>query len=491
MTDIQRYHNLIDGQSRPALSGRWLDSVEPATGRVWAQIPAGAADDVEAAVDAARRAFRGPWGRMPALQRAALLRRVADLVSQRIEPLARLESRDNGRCLNDTLTGDMPAVAQILHYWAGAADKIHGETVEISPASLNYVRREPIGVVGIIIPWNSPMAVFAAKVGAALAAGNTVVVKPAETASSSVLWAAELFAEAGFPPGVVNVVAGLGAEAGDAIAGHRDVGKISFTGSTATARAITRRSAEVIKPLSFELGGKSANIVFPDADLDAAAIGVTTMGVFTGGAGQVCVAGSRILIHEAIWDEMLARMTAIIRTIRLGDPLDRATTMGPIAFDRQYEKVQSYLELGRREGGEVVIGGGHGAALFERGSPLAGGYFVEPTLFIGLGNDARTCREEIFGPIACAMPFRDEEEAVALANDSSYGLACGLWTNNLKRTHRMAAQIQAGAVWVNTYRKIHWAVPFGGVKESGYGRDSGMESLRGYQQTKGIWIDLA
>jgi aldehyde dehydrogenase (NAD+) len=378
----------------------------------------------------------------------------------------------------------------MFHYWAGAADKLHGETVDISPASLNYIRREPIGVVGIVIPWNSPLSIFTAKVGAALAAGNTVVVKPAETASCSVLAVAQLFAKAGFPPGVVNVVAGLGTTAGDALAGHPDVGKITLTGSTATARAITRRSADAIKPLSFELGGKSANIVFADADLDAAAIGTTTMAVFTGAAGQSCIAGSRILVQSSIYDEMVSRISTIAKSIRVGDPLDKATGMGPIALDRQFDKVRSYIELGRSEGGEVLFGGRSGASLFDDGSPFAKGYFVEPTLFAGLSNQARTSREEIFGPVACIMPFDDEDEALAIANDSPYGLACGLWTNNLKRAHRMAACVDVGAVWVNTYRRMHWALPFGGTKDSGYGRDSGLESLEGYMKGKAVWIDL-
>jgi aldehyde dehydrogenase (NAD+) len=490
-SSVARFFNLIGGEQRPARSNQWLDSIDPATARVWAEIPAGDAADIDDAVDAARRAFRGPWRKMPAMQRAALLRRFGELIAAHAGELARIETRDNGKPLADTTMGDLPAVTQMFHYWAGAADKIGGETVEISPASLNYVRREPIGVVGVVIPWNSPISVFAAKVGAALAAGNTVVVKPAETASCSVLAAAALFAEAGFPPGVVNVVAGLGTTAGDALSAHPGVGKITLTGSTATARAITRRSADAIKPLSFELGGKSANIVFADADLDAAAIGVTTMAVFTTVAGQSCIAGSRILVQDKIYGEMVERIAKIARGIRPGDPMDKTTGMGPIALDRQFQRVKDYIALGQAEGGELLFGGRSGPELFDSGSPFANGYFVEPTLFAGLSNNARICREEIFGPVACIMPFADEEEALAIANDSSYGLACGLWTNDLKRAHRMAAEVEVGAVWVNTYRRIHWALPFGGVKDSGYGRDSGLESLRGYQQTKAVWIDLA
>jgi aldehyde dehydrogenase (NAD+) len=486
---VRIFQNLIDGRSRPALSGKWLDSIDPATGRVWARIPAGDAADVDEAVAAAKRAFHGPWRDLSAAKRAGLLRRVAQIVAEHAAEIAEIETRDNGRIIAETTAGDLPAVVEMLHYWAGAADKIHGETVSVSPLSLNYILREPVGVIGIIVPWNSPVAIFAAKVGAALAAGNTVVVKPPETASGSTIAMAALFEKAGFPPGVVNVVAGLGSVAGDAIAGHRDVGKISFTGSTLTARAITRRSADAIKPLSFELGGKSANIIFADADVNAAAVGATTMSIFTGGAGQVCIAGSRVLVQRPIYAEMVERMAAIAAKVRVGDPMDKATQMGPLAFDKQFDKVRDYIRVGRAEGAEVAYGGGSGGAAVN--GDLANGYFVQPTIFTGVNNKMRICREEIFGPVVCVLPFDDEEEALAIANDSEYGLACGIWTNQLKRAHRMAARVEVGCVWVNAYRRLHWAVPFGGVKDSGYGRDSGMESLRGYQHTKAVWIDLA
>ena len=485
----RRFLNLIDGGTRPAASGEWIDSIDPSTGRVWAQAPAGGAPDIDAAVEAARRAWRG-WRRTPAAQRAALLRNLAAAFAEAAPALAEIETRDNGRILTETTAGDLPAVVQMLHYWAGAADKIQGETVAISPASLNYVQREPIGVIGMIVPWNAPLAIFVAKAGAALAAGNTIVVKPPESASCSILAAAALFEKAGFPPGVMNVVAGLGSVAGDALAGHPDVGKIAFTGSTATARAITARSAAAIKPLSFELGGKSANIVFADADLDLATPGVTSAAIYTGGAGQACIAGSRILVQRPIYDEMVDRIARAAAAIRLGDPMAPATQMGPIALAPQYDKVRGYLDIGRSEGAELVVGGRDSGALFEAESPLAGGYYVEPALFAGVTPDMRIYREEIFGPVACVLPFDDEEEAIAMANDSPYGLACGLWTNQLKRAHRVAAEVEVGAVWINTYRRIHWALPFGGMKQSGYGRDSGLESLRGYQHSKSVWVDL-
>jgi aldehyde dehydrogenase (NAD+) len=378
----------------------------------------------------------------------------------------------------------------MFHYWAGAADKIGGETVAVGPTSFNFTLAEPIGVVGAILPWNSPLSLLAAKLGAILAAGNTAVVKPAEQAACSSLAFARLFEEAGFPPGVVNVVAGVGERAGDALVRHPDVGKITFTGETATARTITARSADTLKRLAFELGGKSPNIVFADSDLDAAARGAAAA-VFTGGAGQTCVAGSRLLIQRPIYDALIERLGRVAAEIRLGDPLDPGTAMGPLAFREQLEKVRGYVELAPREGAEIAFGGRFAEQLFEPGSAFRKGYYAAPTLFRGARNDMRICREEIFGPVTAAIPFDDEEEAIALANDSSYGLAAGVWTRDLKRAHRMVAALEAGIVWVNTYRRIHWSVPFGGVKQSGYGRDSGLESLQGYLQTKSSWIELS
>src|SRR5215468_1839774 len=485
-----RFRNWIDGKEEAAANGGWLESVDPARGELWALVPDGRAVDIDRAVQAARRAFRdGLWRGLTASERARLLRRVGDLVSARVQELAALESRDNGKAIRET-AAEVAAVGEMYYYWAGAADKVQGETIRVGPGSFNFTLHEPIGVVGAIIPWNSPLSLFAAKVGAILAAGNTVVVKPAEEAACTSLAFARFFEEAGFPPGVVNVVTGLGPEAGDALVRHPDVGKITFTGETATARIITARSADTLKRLAFELGGKSANVVFADADLDAAARGAAGA-VFTGGAGQTCVAGSRLLVDRRVYDELLARIEKVAKEIHLGDPLDPKTGMGPLAFERQYEKVLSYLDAGRHEGAEVAFGGEHGPGLFEAGSPFAKGYFVRPTLFRGARNDMRICREEIFGPVTAAIPFDDEAEAVAIANDSSYGLAAGVWTRDLKRAHRVLRALEAGIVWVNAYRRIHWAVPFGGVKQSGYGRDSGLESLRGYLQVKSAWIDLA
>ncbi|MEV4355888.1 aldehyde dehydrogenase family protein [Nonomuraea sp. NPDC003707] len=468
------YRNLVGGELVPASDGRTLDSVNPATGEVWARIPASGAPDAEAAVAAARRAFPA-WSALPALARAGYLRKVSEVFARNAEELARLETRDNGRILRDTLKKDLPGMAYLWQLAAGQClDAAKGDTVILGPDTLGLTRREPYGVAVCIIPWNSPISTFSAKAAYALAAGNTVIVKPAEQASASVLRLGELLAEV-FPPGVLNIVSGLGEEVGDALVRHRDVAKISLTGSTATGQAITRASADALKPLTFELGGKSPNIVFPDADLDAAAQGVTVNSVYTGNAGQVCVAGSRILIHHSIWDELLERIARICAELVLDDPLDLRTTMGPIVSSAQYEHVRSYLELAEKEGASLLFGGRTGAEVVPG---LPGGYWVSPTLYTTTDNSLRLCQEEIFGPVAVAMPFSSDEEALEIANDSRYGLAAGVWTRDLGRAHRFVRDLQSGTVWVNTFRQMPPGLPFGGVKDSGYGHDSVLEYTR-------------
>lgn len=470
---MREFSNLIGGELRGTAD--MLDSVDPATGAVWARIPRGTADDADAAVRAAQRAFPA-WSAMPAAGRAYVLRKVAGVFAENARELAEIETRDNGRIITETAKRDVPGMTYLWHMAAaecGAA--VEGKSVVLGPDSMGYTRRVPYGVVVGIIPWNSPISTFSAKAAFALAAGNTVVIKPAEQATASTLRLGELLREV-LPPGVLNIVSGLGEEAGDALVRHPLVGRISLTGSTDTAKIITRASTDALKPMAFELGGKSPNIVFADADLDAAAEGVSTRSVFTANAGQVCVAGSRILIQRPVYEEMIARIRAIAAGVRLGDPLSPDTTMGPIVSREQFERVTSYLEIGAKEGARLVFGGRAGGELVD--PAFAGGYWVEPTLFATEDNGLRICQEEIFGPVAVALPFDTEEEAVAIANDSSYGLAAGVWTRDLARAQRMFRDLEAGTLWVNTYRKMPPGLPFEGLKDSGYGHDSVLANTR-------------
>ncbi|MEU4695980.1 aldehyde dehydrogenase family protein [Nonomuraea dietziae] len=466
------YRNLIGGRLVPSADGRTLDSVNPATGEVWARVPASGRADADAAVAAARAALPA-WSAMPAFGRAHFLRQVAAVFAEHAEELATIETRDNGRILRDTLKRDLPGMRFLWELAAGQVlDAVRGDTVILGPDSLGLTRREPYGVALAVIPWNSPISTFSAKAAFALAAGNTVIVKPAEQASASVLRLGELLADV-LPPGVLNLVSGMGEDVGEALVRHRGVNKISLTGSTQTGVAITQAAG--IKPLTFELGGKSPNIVFPDADLDAATQGVTVNSIYTGNAGQVCVAGSRILIHRSIWEEMLERISAAAAGLVLGDPLDLATTMGPIVSAGQYERVASYLEIAEKEGARLVFGGRTGAEVVPG---LPGGYWVAPTLYTVTDNTLRICQEEIFGPVAVALPFESDEEALALANDSDYGLAAGVWTRDLGRAHRFVRDLECGTVWVNTFRQMPPGLPFGGVKDSGYGHDAVLEYTR-------------
>lgn len=475
---------LIGGARVEAVAGETFDSVNPYTGEVWIQIPRGRAEDADAAVGAARQALEGPWGQMTGTDRARLIRKLADLLGERAEGLAQIETTDNGKLLREM----RPMVAGLVewyHYYAGWADKLEGRSIPNDKANfLVYTRREPIGVVAAILPWNSPLSVLAFKVAPALAAGCTVVAKPAEQTSASTLAFAELFEEAGFPPGVFNVVTGFGPEVGHALATHPGVDKVAFTGSTATGVSIAKDAVGHLGSVSLELGGKSPQLVFGDADLDAAAIGAVA-GIFAA-TGQTCVAGSRLLVQRDVADELTQRIVERAATIRLGDPFDPDSEMGPVAFPEQLDKILDYIGYGVDAGATVLCGGKRSNE--ER---LGKGLFIEPTVLTGVDNSMRVAREEIFGPVLCVLPFDTEEEAIQIANDSPYGLAAGVWTDDIRRGHRVSHRLQAGTIWVNAYRTLSFAVPFGGYKASGLGRENGHEAIDAYTQTKAIWVELS
>jgi acyl-CoA reductase-like NAD-dependent aldehyde dehydrogenase len=487
----ESFRNLIGGDLVEASDRGEIASEDPSRGVPWATIPRSQSVDVHEAVGAARGAFDETWSRLDAKARAQHLRSVAETMRAHADELALTESRDTGRVLREVRGGHLPSCVEMFHYFAGAADKLHGDTVEVGRNSFNFTKREPLGVVGIIIPWNSPLSLISAKAGAALAAGNTVVVKPAEQAACSVLQWGALLEEAGLPPGVVNIVAGYGEEAGDALLRHPGVARVTFTGSTETGRFVAATAATTLKQVHLELGGKSPNIVFDDADVDAAVVGITSAGIFTGNAGQSCIAGSRILVQRGIADAFVERLRQAAGNVVIGDPLDDATTMGPLVSGEQLSRVQAFIDEAGDEDLELLCGGRSGPELFPESSPCRGGYFVEPTLFRVQSTGHRICKEEVFGPVATVMTFADEAEAVTLANDTTFGLAAGVWTRDLKRGHRMVRDIEAGNVWVNAYSRIHWALPFGGFRESGYGKDSGIESVLENTRLKTAWIELS
>lgn len=475
---IREFHNLINGALVPASLGKMIDSVNPADGTVWARVPSSTAADAEAAVAVAKQAFV-KWSALSAIERANYMRQIGDSFAQHAEELASLETKDCGWVIRETSYGLIPALTSIWYDAAGAASVASkGDTIQLSPTSLGYTLREPLGVVVGILPWNSPLFTFTIKAAYALAAGNAVIIKPSEFASVSSLRYGEILNTV-LPPGILNVVSGDGT-VGEVLVSHRDVNRVTLTGSGNTAKAIVRSTAQAPKPLTFELGGKSPNIVFADANLEKAAEGVTTNGIFTGNAGQICVGGSRILIQRPVFEEMISLMKETIRkNIKFGDPMDPETTMGPIANAIQYEKVCRFIELGVEEGGEIIAGGRYGGeAVLPNDPSLSDGYWVEPTLIRVQRNSLRICQEEIFGPVATVMVFDTEEEALAIANDTSYGLGAGVWTTNLACAQRMIRKLDSGNVWVNTYRRVGPELPFGGVKESGFGKDSILENTR-------------
>ena len=466
-----------------AASGATFETTNPANGDVLARVAEAGPDDVDRAVGAARAATRDPeWRDMSPHARAERLWRLGDLIDAHADELAALETADNGKPYFESRKVDLPSVVENFRYFAGVADKIHGDTIPVAGPFLNYTLREPLGVVGCIVPWNFPLSLAAWKVAPALACGNAVVLKPAEETPLTALRLGELAAEAGFPPGVLNVVPGFGETAGAALVRHPDVDAISFTGSTEVGRVVMREAAETLKKVSLELGGKSPNIVFADADLKAAVRGAAT-GIFYG-KGEVCAAGSRVLVERAVYDDFVEAFRERASKTTVGDPMDRDTRLGAIVSERQLERVLRYIEAGRAEGARLVAGG-------ERVDLDGRGNFVTATVFADVEPEMTIAREEIFGPVAAVMPFDDVEDAIEKANRTLYGLAAGVWTRDVGKAHRVAREIQAGTVWVNTYNQYDSASPFGGYKQSGFGRDLGWQAaLEKYTQVKSVWVAL-
>jgi phenylacetaldehyde dehydrogenase len=483
----RRYGLLIDGEWVEPSSGRTFPTLNPATGETLAEIGAGEAADIDRAVAAARRAFEsGPWRRVTPAERQGMIWRLADLIEKNIEEFAQLETLDNGKPLGVARVADVPLTVEHFRYYAGWATKIEGETIPVSvpyaPGArfFNYTLREPVGVVGQIIPWNFPLLMAAWKLGPALAAGNCVVLKPAEQTPLSALRLGELIQEAGIPNGVVNIVTGFGEAAGAPLARHADVDKVAFTGSGEVGRLIVQASTGNLKRVSLELGGKSPNVIFRDADLDAAAAGAASAIFFN--HGQCCCAGSRLFVEKPAYEEVVERMATSAQQIKVGPGWESDTQMGPLVSEEQLRRVTGYLEAGRSEGARVVTGGGRAGGDLERG------YFVEPTVFTDVRNHMKIMQEEIFGPVVAVTPFTDIEEVLAASNDTTYGLAAGIWTRDLSKAHRAAAALKAGTVWINCYNIFDAASPFGGYKQSGYGREMGHHALDLYTQVKSVWV---
>ena len=471
----------IGGRFVPAANGETLATLNPHDNSVIAEVAMAGRVDVDRAVAAAKAAFP-KWSRLAAMERGRLLLKLADAIEANADALARLESLDTGHPIRDTRNLDVPRTAATFRYFGGMADKFEGSVIPVEQGFLNYLMREPVGVVGQVVPWNFPLMFTSWKMAPALAAGNCVVMKPAELTPLSSLAIAELMAQVGFPEGVVNIVPGLGHVAGQYIAEHPEISKVAFTGSTAVGRKIVQASSGNLKKVQLELGGKGANIVFGDADIEAVVQG-SAFGIFHN-QGQACIAASRMIVHESVADEVLEKLVALSRTIRIGDPLDPATEMGPLTSRQHRDRVLSYVDIAREQGGRILAGGKS-----PDGAAFASGCYVEPTM-VEAKPEHRVSQEEVFGPFMTVARFRTDEEALAIANGTEYGLGAGLWTRDLQRAHLVARELRAGMVWINSYKRVSPGSPFGGVGASGYGREMGFEAMREYTQPKSVWVNV-
>lgn len=478
---MKSYELYIDGCWTKSCSNNFFQTENPYTGEVWAKISRGNSDDIDKAVRAARSAFEGIWSEVKATERGKLLTKLASLVERDAKKLGEIEVRDNGKLIAE-MGGQTKYLAEWYRYYGGLADKIEGSVIPSDkPGIFNFTKYEPLGVVGMITPWNSPLLLLAWKLAPALAAGNTAVIKPSEFTSASTLEFMKLIEEAGFPKGVVNTVTGFGIEVGAPLVDHPEVDKIAFTGSDISGQKIYEAAARKIMPVTLELGGKSPNIVFEDADFEASVMGAIS-GIFAA-TGQTCIAGSRLLVQKSIHDKFVNRLVEVAKDANIGDPMSLETHVGPVTTRPQYEKIMEYINIAISEKATCVLGG-----KAYKGPGAKGNQFVEPTIFTGVNNQMRIAQEEVFGPILSVIPFNDEEEAIKIGNDIDFGLAAGVWTNDIGRALRMSEKLRAGTIWINTYRAVSYTSPFGGYKRSGEGRESGKEAIKEFLQVKSVWI---